>query len=170
MTAAEVIALLGLAPLPGEGGFYREIYRGADTIAATALPARYAENRASATAIYFLVTPQAVSKPHRLPTDELYFHLAGDPLEMLLLTPGEAGAWAHLGKDFAAGERPQLTVPRDTWMASRPKADGPHGYSLVSTVMAPGFEFADMAFPAPGELEKTWPTFAAALSSFRPGA
>ena len=65
-TAADVIAALDLAPLPGEGGYFRETWRGEETVPAGALPAHDAA-RSVGTVILFLVTPTAFSALPVLP-------------------------------------------------------------------------------------------------------
>ncbi|MBO0787828.1 MAG: cupin domain-containing protein, partial [Actinobacteria bacterium] len=45
-----------------------------------------------------------------------------------------------LGPDLAAGQRPQYLVPGGCWQSARPA--GPDE-TLVSCVVAPGFDFAD---------------------------
>lgn len=158
MTSAQaVIDALQLTPLPVEGGYFRETYRASEQILGDALPARYPDNRALATAIYFLVTAEQFSALHALPTDELYFFHAGDPLEMLLLPPGEPSQVPCLGADVRSGQTPQLTVPRDVWQGSRPLPGGAHGFSLVSTTMAPGYEQSDPRFGERESLMATWP-------------
>jgi len=41
MTPEELVQMLGLVPLPGEGGFFRETYRSRCSIPAESLPAGY---------------------------------------------------------------------------------------------------------------------------------
>src|SRR5260370_33696907 len=76
MNAAAVIAALGLAPLPGEGGFYRETYR-ARNLAGL--------GRSASTAIYYLLTPDSFSALHVLRLDEIYHFYRGDPVDLTLL-------------------------------------------------------------------------------------
>src|SRR5262249_35473520 len=131
LTAAEVMRLLELKPLPGEGGFYRETYRASDQLAATALPGRYKSAKSASTAIYYLLPPDPFSALHRLPTDEVYHFYAGDPVEMLLLTAPGVGEVITLGNDLASGHRPQQVVPRGVWQGSRVGFGG--AWSLLGT-------------------------------------
>ncbi len=62
-SAEEIIALLGLEPHPGEGGLYAETWRSDESLAADALPGRYAGPRALGTAIYYLLTPDTLLVP-----------------------------------------------------------------------------------------------------------
>lgn len=142
-SAVELIARLGLEPLPGEGGYYRETWRADESVAPSALPPRYRGERALGSAILYLLTsdPDSFSALHRLPTDEIYHFYLGDPVELLLLHPGGKVDVVTLGPDVLAGERVQLVVPRGVWQGSRVHAGGE--WALLGTTMAPGFEFAD---------------------------
>lgn len=83
--AAAIIAALALVPHPREVGWFREIYRAAETPPAHALGGRHAGPRAVSTAIYYLLTPAAFSALHRLAGDEVFHFYAGDPVEQLRL-------------------------------------------------------------------------------------
>ena len=63
-TIAELTARFNLQPHP-EGGFFARSYR-----AETNVQAAYGQRLAS-TAIYFLVTPESVSRLHRIKADEV---------------------------------------------------------------------------------------------------
>ena len=90
MTADDVIRLLQLQPHPVEGGFFRETYRSAATLPASALPAHRAD-RSVSTAIYYLLTPGHVSELHVLPGDEVFHFYLGGPVRMLQLWPDGSG-------------------------------------------------------------------------------
>lgn len=130
MTAAELIAALGMQPHP-EGGHYVETWRGA--------PA--ADGRATATAIYFLLAAGQRSHWHRVDAAEVWLWHAGDPLELRI---GETTI--VLGPGVLTGERPQAVVPAGAWQA----AASAGAWSLVSCVVAPGFEFAGFELAPPG--------------------
>lgn len=130
LSAAEVVAMLGLAPHP-EGGFYRETYR--DSVLTTAT------GRAASTAIYFLIPAGVVSRWHRIDAAEVWHWYAGAPLE-LSISPDDATAPAtlQLGADLAAGQRPQGIVPPHHWQQAQSLGD----WTLVGCTVAPAFEFA----------------------------
>lgn len=100
-------------------------------------------DRALATAIYFLLRGGQVSEWHRVSSDELWFFHAGDPLTLKLVSPAGEPQEAALGLNWAEGARPQVLVPANYWQAAVPAPAGPHGWTLVSCVVAPGFDFAD---------------------------
>jgi hypothetical protein len=143
-SAAELIGQLRLAAHP-EGGWYRETWRGA--------PAP--DGRAQGTAILFLLRAGEASHWHTVDAAELWLWQAGDPVE-LRLAAGDAGPVRSviLGSDIAAGQQLQGHVAPGEWQAARP-APSPageprHGYSLVSCVVVPGFDFAGFTLAPPG--------------------
>ncbi|WP_196073303.1 cupin domain-containing protein [Nakamurella alba] len=133
---------LGLEPLDPEGGRFRRVYTGG-----------------SSTAIEFMVLAPDFSAMHRMRTsDELFFHHAGAPLRMLLLdVPG--GREVVLGTDIGSGQVPMVVVPAGIWQGSSP--DGP--WSLVSTVVSPGFEWSDFEMADTDGLIAEHPTAAARI-------
>jgi len=146
-TAAEIIALLGLEPLPREGGRYRETHRGA----------RAPSGRAASTAIYYLLQAGEVSWIHRLPCDEVWHFYLGDPVELLLLGPPPAAVVHRLGPDLATGQRPQVVVPAGTWQTARLQRGG--RFALMGTTVAPGFESTDFEPGSPELLRPAYPAF-----------
>lgn len=155
MSAPQVIKLLGLKPLRPEGGYFRETYRSRESLPARALPARYRGRRSPGTAIYFLLTPVTCSALHRVRSDEVYHFYAGDPVELLVLTPGKRGTVRVLGSDLAKGQRPQLVVPRGAWQGARLVAGG--SWALLGTTVAPGFDYADFELGRRAALVRSWP-------------
>ncbi|WP_086710884.1 cupin domain-containing protein [Streptomyces antimycoticus] len=130
---------LGLEPHP-EGGWYRETWRSDVTVR----PPGYEGERASATAIYFLLTADEESRWHVVRSAELWLWHSGGPLRLRLGGTGDGPDAAPtelvLGPDIAAGQRPQVVVPPGTWQSARPVSDEE---VLVSCVVSPGFDFAD---------------------------
>jgi hypothetical protein len=158
MTAAEIIRLLGLVPLPGEGGYYRETYRSRARIDVACLPSGYTGSRAISTAIYYLLTPDTFSAMHRLPGDEVYHFYFGDPVEMLQLEEDGSGEVVILGHGLGEGMRPQVVVSGGAWQGSSLAAGG--RYALLGTTMAPGFDFEDFVAGNRDELCRQYPQFA----------
>ena len=130
---------LDLMPHP-EGGWYRETWVSPVRIR----PAGYDGERASATAILFLLHPGEESRWHRVRSDELWLWHSGGPLELRYGGDGDQPVEeqvATLGAGFAA-ESMQAVVPANTWQAARPAGDQE---ALVSCVVSPGFDFADFS-------------------------
>ena len=147
--ADDLIARLGLVPLEGEGGRYRETYR---------LAAANNSGLPAATAIYYLLTPDTFSELHRLPSDELYHFYLGDPVELLTLAPeGDVGRHV-LGPDVLGGMAVQLLVPGGTWQGSRLREDG--RFALMGTTMTPGFRAETYRRGDREELSQRYPSAA----------
>lgn len=140
MTADDVKRILHLIPHP-EGGSYIQTYKAVERIPAEALENHYDGPRAVSTAIYYLLEPGTFSEMHRLLSDEIFHFYLGDPVEMLQLWPDGSSRIVKLGPEVAAGERPQLVVPKNVWQGSRLLAGG--RFALLGCTVAPGFEFAD---------------------------
>jgi predicted cupin superfamily sugar epimerase len=147
-SAAEVIARLGLAPLPREGGFFRRTMESAQRVPGS--------DRRACSAIYFLLTPENFSAVHAVDADETWCFHAGDAVELLHLDAQGGGRVVTLGPRAAAGESWQHTVPAGEWQGARLRSGG--RWALVTCVVAPeyrdeGFVLADRAaltaqFPA----------------------
>jgi predicted cupin superfamily sugar epimerase len=127
LAADDIIALLKLAPHP-EGGHFRETFR--DNVEAG--------GRAASTAIYFLLKAGEQSHWHAVDAAEGWHYYAGAPLQLELSPAGGPITSVRLGADLAAGERPQLIVPKDHWQRARSLGD----WTLVGCTVAPGFTFA----------------------------
>src|SRR4051812_17283303 len=76
-TAAEVVRLLALEPLPQEGGFFRRTAESQIILTADA--------RRLYSVIYSFLTPEDFSAMHRMSTDEIWCFHAGDSVESLRL-------------------------------------------------------------------------------------
>ncbi len=141
LTAAEIIRRLGLEPLPGEGGYYRETYRSTIVLAPAALPAAYPAARPAGTAIYYLITPDFHSALHRLQGDEVWHFYLGDPAEQIQLRPDGSAGILRLGQDLEGGCVPQVVAPGGAWQSTRLVPGG--AFALFGTTMAPGFDFSE---------------------------
>jgi uncharacterized protein len=139
-----LIEALGLQPHP-EGGWFRETWRSDVALR----PDGYDGERASATAIYFLLGPGDESRWHVVRSAEIWLWHAGSPLLLQLGGDGEApddaadngAATLTLGSDVATGQLPQAVVPPGVWQRARPLDRD--GETLVSCIVSPGFDFAD---------------------------
>ena len=147
-SADKLIEQLGLAAHP-EGGWYKETWRGATSAAGRADAGP--EGRAGGTAIIFLLRAGEASHWHTVDAAELWLWQAGDPLE-LRLAADDAGPVRSviLGADVGAGQQLQGLVAPQEWQAARSFGQPQHGYSLVSCVVVPGFDFAGFTLAPPG--------------------
>jgi uncharacterized protein len=153
-TVDDLVRTLGLVPHP-EGGFYRETYR-----AERAVETPHGLRPAS-TAIYFLVPGDAFSALHRIASDELWHHYAGAPLRVVQIDERGERVDALLGRDLAAGQRPQACVPAGVWFGAHVDGDG--AWALVGCTVAPGFDFADFELGDRDALLARFPQHAAII-------
>jgi uncharacterized protein len=135
---ALLIDRLQLQPHP-EGGFYRETWRSDLCLPRSILPANYTGDRSAGTAILFLLPTGHFSRWHRVRSAELWFHQAGDPLELVMAENVDGATQTiNLGRDYTF----QAIVPPNQWQKARP-LPGEAGYALLACVVVPGFDFAD---------------------------
>jgi uncharacterized protein len=157
MTAADVISLLELVPLPREGGYYRETYR--STVVH--------HDRSLCTVIYYLLTPETKSLLHRLKSDELWHFYQGDVVEQTLLYPDEDLEIIELGHNLPAGRQVQSLVPAGVWQGARLLPGG--SWALMGCTVAPGFDFSDWELADRAQLLQHYsPDIMAAVSDLLP--
>ncbi len=135
LTAADIIARLGLKPHP-EGGHYRETFRDSRCDAG---------GRAFSTAIYFLLARGERSHWHRIDAVEVWHYHAGAALS-LQIADHDGRRVVRLGGDLAGGEQPQAIVPPHAWQAAETTGD----WTLVGCTVAPGFDFAQFEMAPQG--------------------
>ncbi len=151
-TAEELASVLGLE-VHSEGGLFRETHRAEEVVETPR------GRRTARTSILFLVTVAAISRLHRLSSDELWVFQGGLPLELVTLGPDGESAHHVLGAaepdspggmvdGSSGGMAARVLVPAGHWQGAR-LADGGHlpterAWSLVSCVVTPGFEYEDL--------------------------
>ena len=118
MSAAEIISALNLEYLEGEGVWISLLWR-----------------TDHGNAIYGLLTPDDFSALHMLDEDEMWVHVAGAPVDMLVLHEDGRHSTHVLGTDLGLGHEPAVRVPAKSWQGSRTQGD----WSLVVCSLAPPF-------------------------------
>jgi predicted cupin superfamily sugar epimerase len=139
-SADTLIQTLNLAAHP-EGGWYRETWRAPDR----------GDGRAGGTAIIFLLRGGESSHWHTVDAEEIWVYQGGDPLD-LRIAASDAGpiTMLRLGGGPDQGDHLQGIVPTGAWQAAACAPGGSFGYSLVSCIVVPGFDFAGFRLAAPG--------------------
>jgi predicted cupin superfamily sugar epimerase len=154
--ARRLIEILGLVLHP-EGGLYCETYRAPLNVAAPQ------GERSACTAIYFLLPAGSFSALHRVRSDEVWHHYAGDPVELHVIDERGRYRVAQLGADFALGHRPQQVVPAGAWQAAVPLGGR---FALCGCTVAPGFDFADFELAARADLVAKLPALRPTIERF----
>ncbi|HEU4471802.1 MAG TPA: cupin domain-containing protein [Flavisolibacter sp.] len=156
LTAASLVRHLGLSQHP-EGGYYKETYRSAGEIPASALPG-IAGNRQYATAIYYLLEKGDFSAFHRIQSDEGWHFYAGGTLLVHVLSESGDYSCVKLGARLEEGETFQFVVPARAWFASE-LAPGTE-FCLAGCTVSPGFDFADFELAGRAALIAQYPQHA----------
>lgn len=143
----QLVEALQLKPHP-EGGYYTETYRSDLEISTVN------GSRSLMTCIYFLLTSANSSKFHQIKSDEMWFFHEGSPLTVHVLS--ESGYEKLLvGPSDNQGHHPYQLVKSGVVFGSTVEAED--SYSLVSCVVAPGFDFEDFRLLSKEELLEKWP-------------
>ena len=156
MKKDDLIKLLDLKPLYGEGGIYRETYRSDEILPESVLPGRNGAHELC-TAILYLLTPETFSRMHRLASDEVYHFYMGASVEMLQLYPDGTGQVIRLGHNLEEGEQLQTVGPRGVWQGIRLVGDG--DFALIGTTMAPAFDPSDYEDGVKANLIREYPAY-----------
>ena len=146
---------LKLSPHP-EGGFYRETYRSGGSYPFTQ-NSLFKNKRSYATAIYYLLKGTECSKLHRIHSDELWFFHAGNPLTVHVFPEAGEPSNFTLGVEADKGQLLQESVLAESWFGACCDRTDDESYSLVSCVVAPGFDFRDFAFANRDSLQQKFP-------------
>ena len=145
-----IIERLKLQPHP-EGGWYAQTYRSAGSTPPMGTGKRV---RPWSTSIYFLLTGENFSAFHRLKSDELWYHHAGDALAVEMIDAEGRYERLEIGS-VMEGYAPQAIVPGGCWFASHP-LEGSQ-WALVGCGVAPGFDFDDFELAEADVLAAEYP-------------
>jgi uncharacterized protein len=159
-TAEEIRKLLALEP-NATCGFVRLTYVSKQSIAPAGLAAPFADGRPLGSALYFMVTPGAPVRLHRIRNDQLYHYYLGDPIELFLLHADDSAERIIVGPDLRAGQRVQQLIPGDTFHTAR--VIGRRRWFLGASTEWPGVIPADVEIGDLDALAVKYPTVAADL-------
>jgi uncharacterized protein len=164
VTAAQIRKLLKLEPNQ-TCGFVRDTYKSALSIVPGGLPAPFATGRPLGTALYFMVTPEAPVKLHRIKNDQLYHYYQGDPIEVLMLYESGTSELVVVGPNLVGGELVQLFIPGGTFHTAR--ITGHRRWFLGASTEWPGVDPArDVELGNVEELAAKYPESAADIRAF----
>lgn len=143
----ELVEKLQLKPHP-EGGYYAETYRSEWEVTTDH------GSRSLMTCIYFLLTSDNSSKFHQIKSDEMWFFHEGSPLTVHVFSDNGYEKLL-VGPSDQEGHLPYQLVKSGVIFGST--VDQEDSYSLVSCVVAPGFDFEDFRLVSKEELMEKWP-------------
>jgi predicted cupin superfamily sugar epimerase len=162
LSADDICRLLQLEP-NATCGFVRVTFVSKQLLAAGVLPAPFAERRPLGSALYFLVTPRAPVRLHRIRNDQLYHYYLGGPLEVFLLHAEGTAERVIVGPELSSGQQLQLFIPGNTFHTAR--LIGPDRWFLGASTEWPGVVPPDVEIGNVGELAGKYPSVAADLLS-----
>jgi predicted cupin superfamily sugar epimerase len=142
-------------------GFARVTFLSQQSIAPGGLPAPFADRRPLGSALYFMVTPGAPVRLHRIRNDQLYHYYLGDPLEVFLLHADGSAERVIVGPDLRGGHLVQLLIPGNTFHTAR--LIGHRRWFLGASTEWPGVVPADVEIGNVDELAGKFPAVAADL-------
>ena len=163
LTADEVRKLLKLEP-HATCGFVRVTFMSKERIAPGGLPAPFADGRPAGSALYFMVTPGAPVRLHRIRNDQLYHYYLGDPLEVLMLRVDGTTEHVVVGPDLRGGQLLQLLIPGNTFHTAR--VIGRRRWFLGASTEWPGVEPVDVEIGNVDALAAKYPQVADDLRTF----
>jgi uncharacterized protein len=166
LAAEEIRALLKLEP-HATCGFVRVTFVSDRRIAAGGLPPPFADGRPMGSALYFMVTPDARVRLHRIRNDQLYHYYLGDPIEVLMLHENGTTERVVVGPDMRGDQRLQLLIPGNTFHTAR--VVGQRRWFLGASTEWPGVEPADVEIGDVEVLAGKYPEAAADLRAFQKG-
>jgi predicted cupin superfamily sugar epimerase len=170
LTADEVLDLLKLEP-NATCGFVRETFVSKLSIAAGGLPAPFADRRPLGSALYFMVTPDAPVRLHRIRNDQLYHYYLGDPIELFLLHGDGTTERIVVGPDIRGGQRVQLLIPGNTFHTARLLHSGHGSWFLGASTEWPGVVVAsDVEIGNLDKLAAQYPTLASDMRAIAASA
>lgn len=162
LTPDEIMKLLDLEP-NATCGFVRVTFLSKRTVAPGGLPAPFADGRPLGSALYFMVTPGAPVRLHRIRNEQLYHYYLGDPLEVFLLHGDGHAERVIVGPDLRSGQRLQLLIPGNTFHTAR--LIGQRRWFLGASTEWPGVIPADVEIGNLDELAGRFPDVASDLRS-----
>ena len=157
LTTQQVIDALQLQRMNDDAcpGYFRPTYE-------SKTKADISKDRAAASLIYYLMTPDAPIDPwHIIASDEIMLYHSGAPMiQMLLYTDG---SWAEivLGPEVDKGQVMQYVIPAGTWMGFVKKEDANYDWGLYGVMVIPGWHMDDIRMVEEGpelmDLMNTYP-------------
>ena len=162
-SAADLIDQLRLEPNQ-TCGFVRVSFVSDRTLAAGSLRQPLDAQRPLGSALYFLVTPAAPVRLHRINNDQLYHYYRGDPLELLLLRTDGTSERVVMGPELESGQHVQYLIPGGTFHTAR--VIGDREWFLGGSTEWPGVIPTDVKLGDATALAARYPSVADAIRTF----
>lgn len=164
LTAAQILKALELEPNQ-TCGFVRSTYKSTLDIARGGLPTPFAQGKPLGTALFFMVTPAAPVRLHRIMSDQLYHYYLGDPIELRLMYESGATERVTVGPDVLSGQHVQFFILGGTFHTAR--IAGERRWFLGGSTEWPGVDpDRDVELGDPEKLAAQYPAATADIRQF----
>ena len=130
-------------------------------------PAPFLDGRRAGSALYFMITPDAPVRLHRIRNDQLYHRYLGDPIEVLMLHENGTSERVIVGPDLQSGQCVQLLIPGNTFHTAR--VIGHRRWFLGASTEWPGVEKVDVEIGDVEAVAAKYPDVADDLRAFQRG-
>lgn len=158
-SAADIIRILDLKPLPVEGGYFRLTYTGELQLPASVLPSSIRSERPATSVIYYLLTADTKSRLHRLEIDEMWHFYVGNEVGLFVFGAEYDYAKVTLGHNLLLGQSVQAVVPAQSWFGARLESGGK--WALMACSLAPAYSDEDFSLPDDEEFDSLLARFPA---------
>lgn len=148
--ATDWIAHLNMSPHP-EGGYYKEVYRSEQQVSR----AGYEKIMSACTSIYYLLEGAEFSGFHRLLSDEIWYFHTGSPINLHIIDKN--GQYHREELSASDSGNLSIAVSGRSWFAA--EISEKEGFSLVSCVVAPGFDFAEFEMADKADMLASYPSY-----------
>jgi len=139
-TAMDWIEKLDMVPHP-EGGFYTRPHVSKEKYIRHDIPGISSSERKLWTSEYMLFEPNMIMTFHTLRSESVWYYHCGASLKFYLISPDGDLIIKHLGLDMDAEHTPQIQIPKNYAIAIDAGKDE---YSLIGTMISPGFDMDDL--------------------------
>lgn len=158
--AKEYIEKLDLNKHP-EGGYYKEIYRSAESFYVPDYTYKNKKERNFSTSIYFLLEGNDKSYFHKLASDEIWHFYDGSELRIVVIDESGNLSEYFLGKN--SGNFQQI-IPKNCWFAAEVLEKD--SFALIGCTVSPGFDFEDFILANREKLLKLYPQHEKIIKKF----
>ena len=167
LSAEEVCALLKLEPTPRAVSCASHL-SATNELRPGGLPAPFLDGRPAGSALYFMVTPDAPVRLHRIRNDQLYHRYLGDPIQVLMLHENGTSERVVVVPDLRASQCVQLLIPGNTFHTAR--VIGQRRWFLGASTEWLGVEKVDVEIGDVETLAAKYPDVADDLRAFQQGS
>ncbi len=139
-TANEWIEKLDMVPHP-EGGFYTRPFVSNDKFIRHDIPGVSSSERKQWTSEYMLFEPKMIMTFHALRSESVWYFHCGDPIQFHIISPEGDLYTRVLGLNIRENNTPQIQIPKNHAIAIEAGTDN---YTLIGTMISPGFDIDDL--------------------------